>query len=73
MEPKNDSILTEDGQRLVIREGEIIGTEDTGPGLAFESAPLLPGDEYKTTESPGSEESNKNEGGCTTRKGDSGE
>jgi hypothetical protein len=36
MDPKNESIITEDGRRLSIEEGEITGTEDTGPGLAYE-------------------------------------
>ncbi|HVG15816.1 MAG TPA: hypothetical protein VM935_12675 [Chitinophagaceae bacterium] len=36
MDPKNASIITEDGRRLSIEEGEITGTEDTGPGLAYE-------------------------------------
>ena len=30
-------IITEDGQRLTIDNGQITGTEDPGPGLAFET------------------------------------
>jgi len=37
MNPKDESIITEDGQRLSIQAGEITGTEDTGPGLAHQT------------------------------------
>ena len=37
MDPRNNSIITEDGQRLTIDNGEITGTEDPGPGLAYET------------------------------------
>jgi hypothetical protein len=37
MEPNNNSIITEDGQRLTIQDGRITGTEDPGPGLAYET------------------------------------
>lgn len=37
MDPNNKSIITEDGQRLTIANGEITGTEDSGPGLAYET------------------------------------
>ncbi|HZF65786.1 MAG TPA: hypothetical protein VEZ55_14930 [Chitinophagaceae bacterium] len=36
MDPNNKSIVTEDGQRLTIDNGEITGTEDPGPGLAYD-------------------------------------
>jgi hypothetical protein len=41
MDPKDKSILTEDGQRLTIKEGEITGTEDSGPGLGYETGSTL--------------------------------
>lgn len=34
---RNNSIITEDGQRLTIDNGEIVGTENPGPGLAYET------------------------------------
>lgn len=37
MDPNHKSIITEDGQRLTIDNGEITGTEDPGPGLAYET------------------------------------
>jgi hypothetical protein len=37
MEPNNNSIITEDGQRLTVKDGRITGTEDPGPGLAYET------------------------------------
>jgi hypothetical protein len=37
----NKPIITEDGQRLTIDNGEITGTEDTGPGLAFETGNVM--------------------------------
>ena len=37
MNPNNRSIITEDGQRLTIDNGEITGTEDPGKGLAYET------------------------------------
>ncbi len=37
MEPNNNFIITEDGQRLTVNEGLITGTEDPGPGLAYET------------------------------------
>lgn len=37
MDPKNNTIITEDGQRLTIDNDGIIGTEDPGPGLAYET------------------------------------
>ena len=48
MEPGNDSIITEDGQRLTINEGLITGTEDPGAGLAYETGNVL--DEKKKNE-----------------------
>jgi hypothetical protein len=41
MEPNNNSIITEDGQRLTIKDGRITGTEDPGPGLAYETGNVL--------------------------------
>ena len=41
MERNNDSIITEDGQRLTIKDGQITGTEDPGPGLAYETGNVL--------------------------------
>jgi hypothetical protein len=41
MKPGNNSIITEDGQRLTIQEGMITGTEDSGPGLAYETGNVL--------------------------------
>ena len=41
MEPNNNSIITEDGQRLTIQDGRITGTEDPGPGLAYETGNVL--------------------------------
>jgi hypothetical protein len=41
MDPKEQkqeqAIITEDGQRLSINDGEITGTQDTGDGLAYET------------------------------------
>lgn len=37
MNGNHNSIITEDGQRLNIQNGEIIGTENPGPGLAYET------------------------------------
>ena len=37
MDRNHDSIITEDGQRLRVEKGEIVGTEDPGPGLAYET------------------------------------
>ena len=37
MDRNNNSIITEDGQRLTINHGLITGTEDPGPGLAYET------------------------------------
>lgn len=34
---KQESIITEDGQRLAIVNGEITGTEDSGDGLAYQT------------------------------------
>ncbi len=34
---KQESIITEDGQRLAIVNGEIAGTEDSGDGLAYQT------------------------------------
>jgi hypothetical protein len=34
-------IITEDGQRLTIDNGQITGTEDPGPGLAYETGNVL--------------------------------
>lgn len=41
MEPGNNAIITEDGQRLTISEGLITGTEDPGAGLAYETGNVL--------------------------------
>lgn len=41
MNTNKNSIITEDGQRLIINEGLINGTEDTGPGLAYETGNVL--------------------------------
>jgi len=41
MEADKNSIITEDGQRLNIKDGLITGTEDPGPGLAYETGNLL--------------------------------
>lgn len=49
MEPNNNSIITEDGQRLTTKDGLITGTEDPGPGLAYETGNVL--DEEKTQNS----------------------
>ena len=38
MEPNNNFIITEDGQRLpTVNESLITRTEDPGPGLAYET------------------------------------
>ncbi|MBD0351679.1 MAG: hypothetical protein ICV53_14870 [Flavisolibacter sp.] len=37
MNPNNNSIITEDGQRLTVNDGLITGTEDPKPGLAYET------------------------------------
>ena len=37
MQSNHKSIITEDGQRLTIENGEITGTENPGPGLAYET------------------------------------
>ena len=34
-------IITEDGQRLTIDNGQITGTEDPGPGLAYETGNVM--------------------------------
>ncbi|MEI6947928.1 hypothetical protein V9K67_12090 [Paraflavisolibacter sp. H34] len=44
---RKDAIITEDGQRLTVENGEIVGTEDTGGGLAYEGEPVQPGDENR--------------------------
>ena len=41
MAPDNNSIITEDGQRLTIKDGLITGTEDPGAGLAYETGNVL--------------------------------
>jgi hypothetical protein len=46
-------IITEDGQRLTIDNGQITGTEDPGPGLAFETGNVM-------------DEQNKPGGSCPT-------
>jgi hypothetical protein len=45
-------IITEDGQRLTIDNGQITGTENPGPGLAFETGNVL--DEQNKPGSSGS-------------------
>lgn len=37
MDSKDKPLITEDGQRLTIENGQITGTQDPGPGLAFET------------------------------------
>ena len=37
MRSNKQPIITEDGQRLTIDNGQITGTEDPNPGLAFET------------------------------------
>jgi hypothetical protein len=67
MEPNNNSIITEDGQRLTIKDGRITGTEDPGPGLAYETGNVLDeknktGEEGKTclaNEKPGGDHEQK--------------
>ena len=44
MEPNNNFIITEDGQRLTVNEGLITGTEDPGPGLAYETGNVQDGE-----------------------------
>jgi hypothetical protein len=34
-------IITEDGQRLTVDNGQITGTQDPGPGLAFETGNVM--------------------------------
>ena len=34
-------IITEDGQRLTVDNGQITGTDDPGPGLAFETGNIM--------------------------------
>ena len=41
MNPGKNSIITEDGQRLTVNEGLITGTENAGPGLAYETGNVL--------------------------------
>ena len=41
MNPRNGSIITEDGQRLTIDNGQITGTENPEPGLAYETGNVL--------------------------------
>jgi hypothetical protein len=48
MDPREQSIITEDGQRLTINNGEITGTEDPGPGLAYETGNTLLNEEVPT-------------------------
>lgn len=41
MNPIGKSIITEDGQRLKIENGQITGTEETGPGLAYDTGEIV--------------------------------
>ena len=41
MNPEENSIITEDGQRLSVENGEITGTNDAKPGLAYETGNVL--------------------------------
>lgn len=57
MNPKDQPIITEDGQRLSIQDGAITGTEDTGPGLAYQTGntldePAASTDENAETDTP---------------------
>jgi hypothetical protein len=38
---KNNTIITEDGQRLTVDNGLITGTEDAGKGLAYETGNVM--------------------------------
>jgi hypothetical protein len=53
MDPKDQSIITEDGRRLSVENGAITGTEDTGPGLAYETGNVL--DEEPSASNEGTE------------------
>ena len=60
---KNNTIITEDGQRLTIDNGLITGTEDPGKGLAYETGNVMDEKNSNTEKntcstSPGKEENN---------------
>jgi hypothetical protein len=69
MGPKDNAIITEDGQRLTIDNGEITGTQPTDGGLAYESSPVQPGDENR--KSVPAQDPHATGGGCTVRDRDS--
>ena len=54
MDPKQQNkeqpIITEDGQRLSIVNGEITGAQDAGEGLAFETGNILDEEEKDANE-----------------------
>ena len=54
MNPRNDTIITEDGQRLTIDNSQITGTENPEQGLAYETGNVL-------------DETNQGEGGGACR------
>lgn len=62
MEPDNNSIITEDGQRLTIKNGLITGTEDPGAGLAYETGNVLD-EKYKKSEKDEDKTGRQNNGG----------
>ncbi len=37
----NNTIISEDGQRITVDNGEITGTSDAKPGLAFETGNVI--------------------------------
>jgi hypothetical protein len=61
MIPDNDNtIISEDGQRIVVQNGEITGTNDASPGLAYETGNVM-------------DEKNEKEGGSCPVPGEKGE
>lgn len=59
MDPKNNSILTEDGQRITINDTGITGTEDPGPGLAYPTGNTAPTEDETTRSAETEEESDQ--------------
>ena len=73
MKANKSTIITEDGQRLTVNEGLITGTEDAGPGLAYETGNVLDerneGDSEKaksTCPAPAKNDDNSDETGDPT-------
>lgn len=59
MQSNHKSIITEDGQRLTIENGEITGTENPGPGLAYETGNSTLNEPVNTEAKEAADNSNK--------------